>query len=70
MEIFLGTLLIVIACCIAMGLGLILSGKPLPGGCGTQMPADTGCAACPKRGTKKVCHRAAETTEEAGREPC
>ena len=70
MEIFLGTLMIVIGCCIAMGLGLILSGKPLSGGCGTQMPAATECAACPNRGNKKVCHRGAKTTEEARREPC
>jgi hypothetical protein len=70
MEIFLGTLIIIIACCIAMGLGLILSGKPLKGGCGSQLSKSTGCVACPNRGKKKTCKRSSEITEEVGRQQC
>ena len=70
MEVFLGTLIIVIACCIAMSLGLILSGKPLRGGCGSPLSESTGCEACPNRGKKKTCKRNSETTEEVGRQQC
>jgi len=68
MEVFLGTLIIVIACCIAMGLGLMLSGKPLKGGCGSYLSESTACVACPNRGKKKTCKRSSEITEEAGRQ--
>ena len=70
MEVFLGTLIIVIVCCIAMSLGLILSGKPLRGGCGTQLLDSTGCVACPNRGKKKSCKRGSETTGENRRQQC
>ncbi len=39
MALFLGTLLIVILCCLAMGIGLLLRGRPLAGGCGAEAPA-------------------------------
>ena len=70
MEVFLGTLIIVIACCIAMSLGLVLSGKPLRGGCGSHLSESTGCATCPNRGKKKPCKGSSETTEEVGRQQC
>ena len=70
MEVFLGTLIIIITCCIAMGLGLILSGKPLKAGCGSQLSESTGCVACPNRGKKKTCKRSSEINEEAGRQQC
>ena len=34
MSLFIGTLIIVVLCCAAMGLGLMLGGRPLEGGCG------------------------------------
>lgn len=49
MATFLGTLLIVILCCLAMGIGLLLSGRPLAGGCGNKLPGSARCAACPHR---------------------
>lgn len=70
MEVFLGTLIIVIACCIAMSLGLILSGKPLRAGCGSKLSEARGCVACPNRGKKTSCKRSSETTEEVGRQQC
>jgi hypothetical protein len=47
----LGTLLIVILCCLAMGIGLLLRGRPLAGGCGSKVPGGARCAACPRRGS-------------------
>ena len=70
MEVFLGTLIIVIACCIAMGIGLILSGKPLAAGCGTKKSEATGCGACSNHGKKKACNQGSKTAEEAWRQQC
>ena len=70
MEVFLGTLIIVIVCCIAMSMGLILSGKPLRGGCGSQLPEAEGCVDCPSRGKNKSCNRGSETTEDNRRQQC
>jgi len=70
MEVFLGTLVIVITCCLAMSLGLILSGKPLSGGCGTHVPKTTGCVACPNRGKKTSCHDNSANSGEPGRKQC
>jgi hypothetical protein len=52
METFLGTLLIVILCCLAMGIGLLLSGRPLAGGCGSKPPGSPRCAGCPRRDSR------------------
>jgi hypothetical protein len=49
MATFLGTVLIVILCCLAMGIGLLLSGRPLAGGCGSKSPGSARCAGCPNR---------------------
>jgi hypothetical protein len=46
---FFGTLLIVILCCLAMGIGLLLRGRPLAGGCGSKLPGGARCADCPHR---------------------
>ena len=46
---FLGTLLIIVVCCLLMGIGLLLCGRPLVGGCGRKPPGSTGCAGCPNR---------------------
>ena len=69
MQVFLGTLIIVALCCLAMGLGLILTGKPLAGGCGKQPAGGPGCGACPKRTGNHDCHRHAEGQAE-GEAPC
>jgi len=70
MEVFLGTFIIVTTCCIAMGVGLILSGKPLTGGCGSQIPKASGCMACPSRGKKKTCQGHPETSGKTRRKQC
>jgi hypothetical protein len=46
MELFFGTLIIVVICCGAMALGPLLSGKPLPGGCGKKQPGSEDCTGC------------------------
>jgi hypothetical protein len=49
MTLFLGTLLIVTLCCLLLGVGLLLRGQPLTGGCGTSLPGKDRCADCPHR---------------------
>jgi hypothetical protein len=49
MALFLGTLLIVTLCCLAMGIGLLLHGRPLAGGCSSKVPGSARCADCPHR---------------------
>jgi hypothetical protein len=49
MALFLGTLLITILSCLALGIGLLLRGQPLSGGCGTRLPGSKRCADCPRR---------------------
>jgi hypothetical protein len=49
---FIGTLIIVLACCLAMGLGLLFTGKPLSGGCGKTVPGKPRCKTCPNRDKK------------------
>ena len=49
MTLFLGTLLITVACCLAMGVGLWLRGSPLQGGCGHGDPSREQCIDCPRR---------------------
>jgi len=49
---FIGTLIIVLACSLAMGLGLLFTGKPLSGGCGKKAPGTPRCHTCPKRDRK------------------
>ncbi len=48
MALFLGTLLIILLCCLIMGLGLLLDGRKLAGGCGGKPPGSPGCADCPR----------------------
>jgi len=48
-ALFLGTLAIFILCCLAMGIGLLLRGRPLTGGCGAKVPGSERCADCPHR---------------------
>jgi len=52
MVTFIGTLIIVILCCLMMGLGLVFTGKPLSGGCGKKVPGAPRCKTCPNRGKK------------------
>ena len=61
---FIGTLIIVILCCLMMGLGLVFTGKPLSGGCGKQVPGAPRCKACPKR-SKKI-HQDVHLAGESG----
>jgi hypothetical protein len=49
MAIFLGTVIIVGLCCLALGLGQMIAGRPLTGGCGKTKPGVPRCAGCPKR---------------------
>jgi len=49
MDLFITTFLVTIFCCLLMGLGLLLSGKPLQGGCGKAPPGAPHCAGCPNR---------------------
>ncbi|MBT8047941.1 MAG: hypothetical protein HKN57_01075 [Xanthomonadales bacterium] len=60
MAIFLGTLVIVILCCLAMGMGLLLSGTPFRGGCGNKPAGSPRCEGCPK----KDLHGTADTDKE------
>lgn len=46
---FFATLIIIILCCLAMGIGLLLSGRPLTGGCGGKLSGSPRCADCPHR---------------------
>jgi len=50
MTVFLATLIGTIVCCLLLGLGLLLSGKPLEGGCGKAPPGLSRCAGCPNQG--------------------
>ena len=52
MVTFIGTVIIVMLCCLMMGLGLVFSGKPLSGGCGKTVPGAPRCNTCPKRNRK------------------
>jgi len=47
MAMFLGTFLIVTLCALAMGIGLLLRGQPLKGGCSGGLPGKPRCADCP-----------------------
>ncbi len=49
MATFIGTLIIVALCCLGLGLGLLVAGKPLSGGCGKTLPAKLRCLVCPQR---------------------
>jgi len=50
MSLFIGTLLITILSCLAMGVGLLLRGRPLSGGCGARPRESERCAGCPHDG--------------------
>ena len=49
MSIFLVTLLITLACCLAMGVGLLLRGTALKGGCAGDHGRLGQCRDCPRR---------------------
>ncbi len=51
MALFIGTLIIIGLCCLAMGVGLIIDGKPLAGGCGNKPNGVSRCESCPNRKT-------------------
>ena len=53
MGMFLGTLIIVGVCCLAMSVGLLFSGKPFSGGCGSKPPGAARCEGCPNRDRHK-----------------
>ena len=59
MTVFIGTLLIVVLCCLLMGLGLLLQGKPLTGGC-SKSPGVPRCDGCPKRKARQAARKAIE----------
>lgn len=49
MGLFIGTLIIVGLCCLAMGIGQLIAGRPLAGGCGNKPAGTPRCESCPKR---------------------
>jgi hypothetical protein len=49
MSLFIATLFATIVCCLLLGVGLLLAGKPLQGGCGNKPPGVSPCAGCPNR---------------------
>lgn len=49
MTIFFGTLIIVLLCCLAMGLGYVVEGRPFAGSCGGRAAGTPRCEGCPKR---------------------
>ena len=54
MGVFLGTLIIVGICCLAMSFSLLFSGKPFSGGCGSK-PADAQrCQGCPNKNRRRL----------------
>jgi hypothetical protein len=53
MSLFLGTLIIVCFCCLLLGIGVIMAGKPLAGGCGGKAPASSRCVVCPRRTSRR-----------------
>jgi len=61
MAIFLGTLIIVGLSCLLMSLGLLLSGRPLSGGCG-RAPGTPRCDGCVAR----KCAAGHETEGDSG----
>jgi len=58
MMLFVGGFLITVLCCAALGIGLLLRGTPLTGGCRSAAAGLPRCAGCPKR--------AAADSEERG----
>jgi hypothetical protein len=46
MNLFITTFLVTIICCLLMGLGLLLGGKPLQGGCGRTPSGAPRCDGC------------------------
>lgn len=66
MSIFFGTLLIILLCCLAMGVGLLM-GKPLQSRCG--MVGTEPCRDCPRRRHASPCPERAESAEN-GDEKC
>ena len=57
MELFFGTLVIVLVCCCALAFGVVITGKPVPGSCGKRAPRVDDCAGCPGREHTKACKR-------------
>jgi hypothetical protein len=51
-HLFVATLVITVICCLLMGLGLLLGGKPLEGGCGKAPTGMPRCVGCPNRGRR------------------
>lgn len=66
MQVFLGTLIIVALSCLIMGLGQIITGKPLGGGCGKQGARGAACDACPNRAGKHDYRHQGSGEEDGG----
>jgi hypothetical protein len=49
MTLFLATLLVTVACCLAMAVGVLLHGRPLANGCEGAGRKQGHCAGCPHR---------------------
>jgi hypothetical protein len=61
---FLGTLIIVGICCLAMSIGLLFSGKPFSGGCGHRPPGTPRCEGCPRKDRRRP-----DVTDPEGNSP-
>jgi len=53
MGMFMGTVIVVSICCLAMSLSLLFTGKPFRKGCGSKLPGESRCETCPKRDQHK-----------------
>jgi len=54
MGIFVGSLIVFSLCCLVMSLGLIIDGRKLSGGCGSDIPGKPRCDVCPKRNRSTI----------------
>lgn len=61
-SLFIGSLIVFALCCLALGLGTLLGGAPLAGGCGRARGAD--CLGCPNRERTGRCRRSGRGGEQ------
>jgi len=69
MQVFLGTLIIMILCCLLMALGLIVTGRAMSPGCGMRTFGKAGCDSCPARAGKRCVNEDAHGLSD-GSGPC
>lgn len=57
MTMFIGTLVVITLCALALGLGLLLGGNPLKGSCNGAGSGRLKCLVCPGRHRNPACRR-------------